>query len=85
VDEIERYLQGIVAICTGTVESGPIGRLPISQRFHWLIAPRSHVIQTSPVHAGLCAHPQAALDHILETMVRVRGAEHVPRMVYTAQ
>jgi hypothetical protein len=69
VDEVERALALIPLVCSGDPRSGPIGRLPPSERFHWLVSPRSTITQTSPVHAGLCDDPQAALDHLLQTMV----------------
>jgi hypothetical protein len=56
-------------ICAGGANSGAIGRLSQRERFHWLVAPRSAVIQTSPVHAGRCEDPRAALDHLLARMV----------------
>lgn len=68
-EEVERHLALIALICTGGPEAGPIGRLPLADRFHWLVAPRSSIIQTSPVHTGLCAEPELALNHLLETMV----------------
>ncbi len=70
VEEISRYLAAIPRIAAGGPDSGPIGRMPQSERFHWLTAPRSTIIQTSPVHAGLGADPAAALDHLLDRMVR---------------
>ena len=73
--ELERHLASIPRICAGGDGSGPIGTLSLAERFHWLVAPRSTVIQTSPVHAGLCADPQAALDHLMETMVRLPGSQ----------
>jgi hypothetical protein len=45
--------------------------LPQAERFHWLTAPRSTIIQPSPVHSGLCTDPAAALTHLLNTMVRL--------------
>ena len=71
LEQIERYLRGIEKICEGVAEAGPLGRLPISQRFHWLVAPRSHVVQTGPVHAGLCDDPQVALERLLARVVRI--------------
>ena len=71
VEQIERYLRGIVEICEGVTAAGPIGGLPISQRFHWLVAPRSHVVQTGPVHAGLCIEPVVALERLMGRVVRV--------------
>jgi hypothetical protein len=67
--DVERHLALIPLICTGGPAGGPIGMLPLAERFHWLVAPRSTIIQTSPVHAGLCATPAAALDDLLERFV----------------
>lgn len=61
----------ITLICAGGDGAGPIGRLTQRERFHWLVAPRSTVIQTSPVHSGLCADPEETLGHLVATMVRV--------------
>jgi hypothetical protein len=71
LDEIRRHLDAIPLICVGGPEAGPIGLLSQADRFHWLIAPRSAMIQTSPVHVGLCAEPDEALEHLIATMVRV--------------
>jgi hypothetical protein len=68
-DEIERHLQAIIALCEGRPGAGPIAALPLAERFHWLVAPRSTVIQVSPVHSGLCTEPQAALDRLFAQMV----------------
>jgi hypothetical protein len=67
---IERHLDAFVAICEGTPEGGPIAQLPPSERFHWLTAPRSAVIQTSPVHIGCGDDPHAALDALYAALVR---------------
>jgi hypothetical protein len=67
---IERYLETIPAICAGGEHAGPIGSLPQRARFHWLVAPRSTIIQTSPVHSGLCDDPRSALQDLLEKIVR---------------
>ena len=63
------HLELIPHICEGG--QGPIDRLDQAERFHWLITPRSTVIQISPVHTGLCTNPTEALEHLLETMVQV--------------
>lgn len=68
-DEIERHLQAIVALCEGRTGAGPIAALPLAERFHWMVAPRSTVLQVSPVHSGLCAEPQATLEHLFAQMV----------------
>jgi hypothetical protein len=69
VDEVERALELIPLVCAGDPRSGPIGRLAQAERFHWLVAPRSTVTQTSAVHSGLCDDPEAALVHLLQKMV----------------
>lgn len=66
---IRTHLASIPAICAGGPNAGPIGRLTQRERFHWLVAPRSTIIQTSPVHTGRCGDPAAALKHLLATMV----------------
>lgn len=68
---VERHLASFAAVCAGLPTGGPIARLPPSERFHWLTAPRSTIIQTSPVHVGQCADPRAALDDLLAALVRL--------------
>jgi hypothetical protein len=72
LDSIRESLASIPLICAGGPESGPIGQLKKRERFHWLIAPRSTVVQVSPMHSGRCASPNKIVEHLLETMVRVR-------------
>jgi hypothetical protein len=72
LDSVRANLASIPLICAGGPAAGPIGQLTPRERFHWLVAPRSTVIQTSPVHSGRCQDPAAALDHLLRTMVRAR-------------
>jgi hypothetical protein len=67
---IRRHLEAIRAICAGVPDAGPIAALSPSERFHWLTAPRSTVIQTSPVHVGCCRDPVAALEELLDSFVR---------------
>lgn len=67
---VRSVLLSIPAICAGGKEAGDIGRLSARERFHWLAAPRSTIVQTSPVHTGQCAEPAAALEHLMQTMVR---------------
>jgi hypothetical protein len=69
--DLHPHLDSIVLIAAGGPDSGPIGALPQSERFHWLSAPRSTIIQPSPVHSGRCPDPAAALDRLMATMVRV--------------
>ena len=69
LDDVQHQLASIQSTCKGGKEAGPIGALSLSERFHWLVAPRSTIIQPSPVHSGLTADPRTALHHLLETMV----------------
>lgn len=69
VAEIEAALAVIPLIAAGDPRGGPIAALSRSERFHWLVAPRSAIIQTSPVHTGLCEQPDAALDQLFERLV----------------
>lgn len=69
VEQAQVHLDLIIAMCEG---AGPIGQLSLAERFHWLVTPRSTSIQVSPVHSGLCDHPAGVLDHLFETMVKVK-------------
>jgi hypothetical protein len=70
IEAIRAHLATIPAICVGGAQAGPIGQLSQRERFYWLTAPRSTIIQTSPVHTGRCQNPTALLEHLLDTMVR---------------
>ena len=69
LDAIESALQLFPRVCAGDPTAGDIAGLPQAERFHWLVAPRSTVTQTSPVHSGLCDDPAQALEQLLERMV----------------
>ncbi len=66
---IQQQLDTIVLLCKGGPEAGLLGTMSQSERFHWLVSPRSTIIQLSPVHEGLCDDPEASLEHLLKTMV----------------
>lgn len=70
LDAIREHLATIPLICRGGPEAGPIGELPQRNRFHWLVSPRSTVIQMSAVHTGRTADPALALHRLMDTMVR---------------
>ena len=72
IDEVKYYLDLLVLVSTGGKDAGPIGELSQSERFHWLVAPRSTIIQTSLMHSGLCADPEATLQALMEKMVFVQ-------------
>lgn len=71
VETARAHLEAIPRICRGGPEAGALGELPARARFHWLVAPRSTVIQVSPVHTGRTDDPDAALERLVETLVRV--------------
>ena len=70
LDLVRSVLESIPAICAGGEGAGDLGRMSARERFHWLVAPRSTIVQTSPVHTGQCSDPTAALKHLMQTMVR---------------
>jgi hypothetical protein len=63
-------LQAFQRICEGGPQAGPIGELPLRSRFDWLVAPRSTIVQTSPVHSGRCLDPDDAIERLVQRMVR---------------
>jgi hypothetical protein len=66
---VESHLEIIPTVCKGGREAGPIGALPQRARFHWLVAPRSTVIQLSPVHSGVGRDLRASLDALFDKLV----------------
>lgn len=66
---VREQLHLINLISSGQREGGSLARMSLSERFHWLVSPRSTIIQTSQVHSGLCSDPQTTLQRLLETMV----------------
>jgi pyridoxamine 5'-phosphate oxidase len=73
VAPIREHLGLLTRVAAGASGAGPIARLEPSERFHWLAAPSSTVIQPSPVHTGLCDDPGAVLDRLVATLVDVPG------------
>lgn len=71
---VQAHLAAIPAICAGGIAAGPIGEMSPRERFRWLVAPRSSVIQFSPAHTGRCSDPTALLEHLLATIVRPPAA-----------
>jgi len=70
IEAIRAHLASFPVICAGGEPAGPIGRLSQRERFYWLTAPRSTMVQISPVHTGYCHDPSATLEHLLNSMVR---------------
>ena len=75
VEAVRKNLASIPIICAGGPDAGPIGKLSPRERFHWLTAPRSTIIQTSRVHTGRCTSPGDVLEHLLNVMVRPARAK----------
>ncbi len=67
---IAEHLNTVPQICAGGDRSGPIGKLSQRERFHWLVAPRSTVLQVSPVHSGVSDDPASELENLMNRMVR---------------
>ncbi len=75
---LREHLEALERIAAGGDGSGPIGKLSARERFHWLVAPRSTILQVSPVHSGLCDDPERALEHVMDRMVRPPAGEGTP-------
>jgi hypothetical protein len=70
LEVVRSTLSAIPAICAGGVDAGDIGKLSARERFHWLVSPKSTIVQTSPVHTGRCNDLDAALEHLMNRMIR---------------
>ena len=68
--EVRAHLETLERVAAGDAAGGPIAALEPSERFHWLTAPSSTIVQASPVHTGLTADPAAELDHLFATLVK---------------
>ncbi len=80
LDLVKQSLASIPKICAGGAAAGDLGKMTPRERFHWLVAPRSTIVQTSPVHTGQCSQAahgmNKAMEHLMNTMVRrSRGAK----------
>ena len=69
---VREALDALVAVADGDPAAGPLARLSPSERFGWLAAPSSTVIQPSAIHTGLCEDPADTLDHLFATLVLPR-------------
>jgi hypothetical protein len=61
---VRNHLEAFPRICAGESTAGPISQLSQRERFHWLVSPRSTIIQVSPVHTGLCNEPEDLMDNL---------------------
>ena len=66
---VREHLEAFPRVCSGDPEGGPIARLTQRERFHWLVAPRSTIIQVSPVHTGLCDSPEQAMENVFRRLL----------------
>ena len=69
IQGLEEYLKTFERICAGEVNAGPIAKLPIAERFRWLTARRSTIIQTSKVHPGFTNNAQETLNKLFRQLV----------------
>jgi hypothetical protein len=69
LEELKARLDSFEKICKGGKEGGSIGELPAAQRFRWLTAAKSTILQTSPVHPGLCENPDEAVKRLYEKLI----------------
>jgi len=69
---VRAQLAALAAVAAGDPAAGPVARLDQSERFHWLVAPSSTVVQPSPVHTGLCTDPALELDSLVARLVLLR-------------
>ena len=76
IELLVRYLESCRSIGDGSLSAGPIALAPPSERFHWLTAPRSDVIQSGPVHEGLSEDPEQTLTQLFASIVL---PEQIPR------
>jgi DUF3037 family protein len=75
LEAVRAHLEAVRSVCAGGPEAGSVGRLPLGERFGWLVAPRSTVVQPSPVHTGLTDDPEAELERLLSRMVLPPGQD----------
>ena len=68
-DEVRGHLAALERVAAGAADGGPIAELEPSERFHWLTAPSSTIVQASPVHTGLTSDPAAELEYLFERLV----------------
>ena len=71
VELIRSRLEAVVKVSSGAEDGGPVARLSQRQRFHWLVAPRSTIVQMSPVHTGVSDNPEVCLEELFRQLVLV--------------
>ena len=76
IEVVRTHLEAFPNICKGDPSAGPIAKLSQRERFHWLVAPRSTIIQVSPVHSGLCENPEKALERLVRELLHQDRTTH---------
>jgi DUF3037 family protein len=71
VELVRKHLEAIPKICAGDESAGPIAKLSQRERFHWLVSPRSTMIQVSPVHTGLCEEPGTTVEQLSRRLLDI--------------
>lgn len=71
---VQSHLDAFARIARGDPAGGPIAQLSLRERFHWLVSPRSTIIQVSPVHSGLCDQPESVLEALFQKLVDLNGS-----------
>ena len=69
VEAVRRHLDGMVRVADGDPEGGAVAKLDRSERFGWLTAASSTIVQPSPIHTGLCDDPEAVLERLFRRLV----------------
>lgn len=70
VAALRAHLDGLQRVAAGDPQAGAVAALDRSERFHWLVAPSSTIVQAGPVHTGLCDEPHRLLERLLNDLVR---------------
>jgi hypothetical protein len=71
IELVRKHLEAIPKICAGDESAGPIAKLSQRERFHWLVSPRSTMIQVSPVHTGLCEDPGMTVEQLSRRLLEI--------------
>ncbi|MCW3126178.1 MAG: hypothetical protein JWO03_1836 [Bacteroidetes bacterium] len=75
MEQVGEYLLAFRQICAGHASAGPISQLPMAERFRWLTAPRSTILQTSRVHSGFCSDAEDKLNKLHEQLVLINESD----------
>ena len=73
---VRRHVEAVTRICSGDPKAGQIAALSKRERFHWLVAPRSTIVQVSSVHSGICISPETTLDELFRQLVLIGPTAH---------